>query len=294
MTLKLSISTAFLFSAFLVHSCKKKETTTPVTQPNPTTSEQAASINTLTVTNITDSTALLGGQVVSEGSSTVTERGICYASIATPTTANLLVKSGVGTGNFSVKLSKLASNTTYYARAYAINSQGTVYGSILSFKTSGAPKTLALGDTIAGGYVFFLDATGAHGMVAAPGDFRVYTSWGCMGTNIAGTSTALGSGKKNTELIVSKCSTAGIAARLCYDLVYAGFDDWYLPSKDELYLIHQNLYLKGKGNLSLGRYWSSSQYDANNVWVQFFNNNLNQLYYDKVLVDYPVRAVRSF
>ncbi len=58
--------------------------------------------------------------------------------------------------------------------------------------------------------------------------------------------------------------------------------------------MHENLHLHGKGNFSLTRHWSSSQYNANFVWVQFFNNNVNQLYYDKELIAYPVRAIRSF
>ena len=91
------------------------------------------------------------------------------------------------------------------------------------------------------------------------------------------TGTAVGTGKKNTELLVKAMGSAAYsyrglettsvyAAKLCSDLVYNGFDDWFLPSKDELNLICTNLYAKGLGGFStadykydLGIYWSSSE-----------------------------------
>jgi uncharacterized protein (TIGR02145 family) len=102
------------------------------------TTNQTVSIATVTTSsasNITTSGASLGGNVTSDGNATVTERGVVYATTQNPTTANMKVAIGTGTGTFSTTVSGLTANTTYYVRAYAINSQGTAYGSEVSFKT---------------------------------------------------------------------------------------------------------------------------------------------------------------
>jgi M6 family metalloprotease-like protein len=98
-------------------------------------------VTTGSVSNITASTATVAGNVTADGGATVTERGICYSTSQNPTTANSKVSSGSGTGSFSANLSGLAANTTYYARAYAINAQGTSYGSQVSFTTTASTVT---------------------------------------------------------------------------------------------------------------------------------------------------------
>ena len=93
-------------------------------------------VTTGAVTNITTSTATVAGTVTDDGGAAVTARGICYSTTQNPTIANSMVASGSGTGSFSANLSGLAANTTYYARAYATNAQGTSYGSQVSFTTT--------------------------------------------------------------------------------------------------------------------------------------------------------------
>ncbi|OFX89908.1 MAG: hypothetical protein A2W99_08935 [Bacteroidetes bacterium GWF2_33_16] len=103
------------------------------------TTGSAGTIPTVTTTaasSITASSATSGGNVTSAGSATVTERGICYSTSSNPTTSNSKVVSGSGTGSFTANISGLAASTTYYVRAYAINSVGTAYGSQVSFTTS--------------------------------------------------------------------------------------------------------------------------------------------------------------
>ncbi|MHC1703243.1 MAG: M6 family metalloprotease domain-containing protein [Tenuifilaceae bacterium] len=92
-------------------------------------------VTTTAASSITSSTATSGGNVTADGGATVTERGICYATTQTPTTANSKVTSGTGTGAFTANMSGLAASTIYYVRAYAINSNGTAYGSQVSFTT---------------------------------------------------------------------------------------------------------------------------------------------------------------
>jgi uncharacterized protein (TIGR02145 family) len=95
-----------------------------------------ATITTTAVSNITGTTAVSGGNITNNGGSLVTQRGVCYSTSANPTTANSTIISGSGIGSFTSNLTGLTSNTTYYVRAYAINSAGTAYGNQVSFTTT--------------------------------------------------------------------------------------------------------------------------------------------------------------
>ena len=158
------------------------------------------------------------------------------------------------------------------------------------------PVTLAIGDTHQGGIVFYLDGNGG-GLIAAPSD-QPSATWGCYGQSIGGTSSAVGTGAANTTAIVSGCSETAIAARICADLILGGYTDWFLPSKDELNLMYENI---GQGNvLGLGNvgnfanyyYWSSTENATNSAWLQSFNFG-NQDPSNKSIT-YNVRAVRAF
>jgi len=98
-------------------------------------------VATSTVTNITSTSATVGGNVTGDGGGTVTERGIYWGT-------NLLVNGtklqiGSNTGVFSTSLTGLTTNTTYYIKAYAINSQGTGYGDQVNFTTGVIPIPIA-------------------------------------------------------------------------------------------------------------------------------------------------------
>lgn len=87
--------------------------------------------------SITTNSAISGGNVSSDGGASITARGVCYATTATPTLANSFTSDGTGTGTFTSTLNSLTAETLYYVRAYATNSQGTAYGEEYSFSTSG-------------------------------------------------------------------------------------------------------------------------------------------------------------
>lgn len=93
-------------------------------------------VTTSTVTQITETSAVAGGNVTSDGGASVTERGVVYSTSSNPTTASNKVASGSGTGAFTCNLTGLQPNTTYYVRAYAVNSKGTSYGEEVSFTTN--------------------------------------------------------------------------------------------------------------------------------------------------------------
>lgn len=91
---------------------------------------------TKTPLSITSNSAVVGGFISSDGGATIIERGVCYSSVnQNPTVSDSLYKDGAGTGNYQSNLSELDTETTYYLRAYAINSKGIGYGNTVSFTT---------------------------------------------------------------------------------------------------------------------------------------------------------------
>ena len=85
---------------------------------------------------VLQTTAICGGNITYEGSSTVSTRGICWSTSQNPTISNNKTIEGSGKGTFTSNLSNLTPVTTYYARAYATNSFGTNYGNQVVFKTT--------------------------------------------------------------------------------------------------------------------------------------------------------------
>jgi hypothetical protein len=92
-------------------------------------------VTTTAATNITLTTATSGGNVTFGGGADVTARGVCWSTSSNPTIADSHSTDGSGTGVFVSSLTDLADNTLYYARAYATNVYGTVYGNEVSFNT---------------------------------------------------------------------------------------------------------------------------------------------------------------
>jgi uncharacterized protein (TIGR02145 family) len=103
------------------------------TIPNP---GNLASIATTTVSTIAATKAVSGGNITNDGGSIITQRGVCYSTSSVPTTADSIIISGSGAGSFICILTGLTANTTYFVRAYAINSAGTDYGNQVSFTTT--------------------------------------------------------------------------------------------------------------------------------------------------------------
>ena len=104
-----------------------------------TTSAALPTLTTTSVSQITSSGATTGGNVTSDGGSTVTARGVAYGTSQNPTTANNTTSNGSGVGVFTSTLTGLTASTLYNIRAYATNSVGTAYGNEVSFTTSAPP-----------------------------------------------------------------------------------------------------------------------------------------------------------
>lgn len=151
---------------------------------------------------------------------------------------------------------------------------------------------IKIGDEVAGGLVFYIDSSGEHGLVSAKSGLGIEGEWGCMGDSIVGTKPGFGTGQANTRTIIEQCSTPGIAARLADDLVYNGYSDWYLPSKDELNLMfsYRDLLEFFTGDLR----FSSSQIDKNYAWGNAFTSTSQGSISMTKSLSRKIRPIRAF
>lgn len=97
---------------------------------------QVPEVLTSNVSEITSNSAVCGGEVLSQGTTLVTARGICWNTSPNPDIQNYSSNNGSGPGIFTSQMTGLLPNTTYYVRAYATNSTQTVYSYQLSFTTN--------------------------------------------------------------------------------------------------------------------------------------------------------------
>ena len=177
-----------------------------------------------------------------------------------------------------------------------------------------AKKVLKIGDNAFGGFIFYIDSTGKHGLVCATTDQHTGAGaiWDASSnaqwnidpklinpTPTNSTGTAIGTGVVNTNKIIAVLGSNGVAASLCVNYRGGGYADWFLPSKDELKELYKSKDVVG--GLTFGSfYWSSTEvmvsgYNYSCVWIQMYSNN-------QVFVDYDqkydngglVRAVRAF
>lgn len=90
---------------------------------------------TTAVTSVTQTTAITGGNISSDGGFSVIARGVCWSTTSTPTINNSKTTNGTGIGSFVSSINGLKDGTIYYVSAYATNSIGTSYGSQITFTT---------------------------------------------------------------------------------------------------------------------------------------------------------------
>jgi len=177
-----------------------------------------------------------------------------------------------------------------------IITEDIVYPSLF---VDGANSQIKIGDRYAGGIVFWLDGNGG-GLVAAPSDQSTVAQWGCYRTLI-GTGTAIGTGNKNTIDIEAGCTTPVTAADICANLTLGGYNDWFLPSKDELNEMYVNkaainttAITNGGSGFAPFNYWSSTEYNSDNAWIHFFSDGEQFYEYKDDPFGNAVRAVRAF
>ena len=95
---------------------------------------------TKSVGEITKTSAKVVGQVIADGGSEVSERGVCWNTEGAPEVIDYRTVDGKGIGTYDSDMTDLKNNTTYYVRAYAINEAGTSYGEEKTFVTLDSEK----------------------------------------------------------------------------------------------------------------------------------------------------------
>jgi uncharacterized protein (TIGR02145 family) len=119
------VVTLVLFFSF---GCKKSDSAPPPTNPT---------VTTTALTNVTSSGATAGGTIVSNGNSAITKSGIVWSKTnTTPSLTDSMVAGTTASGSFTTNLTNLDFNTVYYIRAFATNSVGTGYGSVVTLNTA--------------------------------------------------------------------------------------------------------------------------------------------------------------
>lgn len=269
----------------IVSSCET-ELSTPVVQ--------APTLITAAISDITQNSAKSGGNIVSDGGAAITARGVCWFTKPNPTIADFKTSDGIGDNTFTSNITGLFPGKLYHVRAYAANSEGISYGPDIAFTTIPSPS-LSIGDTYQGGIIFYLRGTypDQSGLVCAQNDQAVVVPWYSESYIYYGTTnTGIGSGQANTRSLVDRLGNDFYAAKFCDDLVLNGFDDWFLPSRDELALMYTNLKKNGFGNFTKLNYWSSSECDYLSAYTQYFDSGLQSC--NNKLHSYSIRAVRMF
>jgi formylglycine-generating enzyme required for sulfatase activity len=167
--------------------------------------ESIPEVSTGVATGVTATGAEVAAVVTGDGGAFVSERGVVYAMTPNPTvastptlTSSAKLAAGTGTGPFRVALTALASRSTYFLRAYAVNGHGTAYGEEVVLTTLASPVALATVNT--GAVSDVTSTTLSVGGVVTDGGSSPVTVRGVVygltaePTAVAGTAVAAGAG----------------------------------------------------------------------------------------------------
>ncbi len=181
-------------------------------------------------------------------------------------------------------------------------------GNFILSSSAGGPGSLWVGNLTAawepviggygpaGGIIFYDkgdDSDGWRYLEAAPFDQSAGIRWdNGKDVDMGAKATAVGGGEANTDAIVAKQGDGTYAASICQNLVLGGYDDWFLPSWDELNLMYTNLKKAGLGGFGGSWFWSSSQYSSSTAWSRSFSDGRQADVYESD--DVSVRACRAF
>ncbi len=144
-----------------------------------TTATILATLTTTAISSITPYTAVSGGNITADGGAPVTARGVCWGTSENPTILMSKSSDGTGTGTFTSNLTDLIPGTTYYVRAYAVNSIGTSYGNQQTFVAPAVAPTVATSEISS---VASTSASGG-GVISSTGGGTITAKGICWSTN---------------------------------------------------------------------------------------------------------------
>jgi hypothetical protein len=164
-----------------------------------------------------------------------------------------------------------------------------------SSQQSSATKGHYIGEHFGGGIIFYLNKERTHGIIASTIDFEEPEPWARKDTLIHAHAAKVGAAANNNTKIylalgASSSEANDYAVNECMGLYQNGYNDWYLPTKDELneMYLHKDVI----GGFRPFAYWSSTEIDANTAWWQNMGTGLQDSQ-DK-FSSYSVRPVRYF
>ena len=184
---------------------------------------------------------------------------------------------------------------------------GSAWTNMIGGTTTGVNPPVAVGNSYQGGKVAYIlasgdpgyDANTQHGLIAATSDQSTGIQWyNGSNTTTGATSIEIGQGLANTNAIIASqgATTTSYAAGLARAYAGGGYNDWYLPSRNELDAIRANKYVIG--GFATGYYWSSSENWISLAWTQYFISGFGGSYHyptgDFKYYTYYVRAIRAF
>jgi hypothetical protein len=256
-------------------------TVTPATPPDAPTGVSARVGNTQAIISFT-APSFNGGSPITQ-----------YTATSRPGNfTGTLSRSGSG----AIIVTGLTNGTSYTFSVTATNAIGTSTSS--AFSTS-STQPIAIGDTLEGGIVFYLDGSGG-GKVCAAADQSAGIKWALpayQSTSVPSPgATSTTNGAANTDAIIAQTGQAAAntyAAGLCRTYDGGGFNDWYLPATNELDLMHDNLHVAGLGGFSSAWYWTSNEFSTTHGFFQNFSDG-GITGVNKNASNLKVRAVRTF
>jgi hypothetical protein len=174
-----------------------------------------------------------------DGNAETVESGVCIAQHSNPTLNDVVYKNkNSSIEPFQLVIQDLKPMTTYYARAYARNSEGLSYGKAILFRTGDKE----IGEEFQGGNVFYIlqpgdlgfDSAICHGLICTSTDKITELAFSITPGNYGANSSEIGYGQDNTYNIFSNGGVNAPGPAYCYLLIHNSYNDWFLPSIDEL------------------------------------------------------------
>lgn len=247
--------------------------------------------------------AKLSSQITYDGGLDVNKLGVYISTNSNPNESNsIVIDYNSNQLLYSKLIDGLSENTTYYVRGFAENTAGLgLANNIINFTTK---NYYQIGETgPAGGLIFFnkIDTTGGWNFLECyPNELTTLFPWNFNINQQLNLGTEIGTGRSNTQDIVSFFgNSTNYAAKYCDQLNFGGYNDWFLPSRDELIEIYQSLYASNIGGfVNDSKYWSSSADDffIQNAWCQKMTINTGSVnaISEQKNINLKVRPIRCF